>query len=437
MMKINSFIKYAAYAVALVLVATLSACSDDDDKVLLCSDHLMEFSYTPESKEYTVCASGDWTISSNATWIHFDKTSGVGDGSTREKITVTVDHNISGERTDSFTVTAAGQNLVTKVVQDAGHATILGTPSLSATLQVGKSAAGTNIVVPYTYGYKGQKVTITPTLSGDGASGLQAEPVTATLTGENGTINIPITGTPEGSGEITVSLMADDTSIDVTSANFNVVGAIILEQHFDLMIWGGNFITGEKGIMFSGWHTDATGKRDGTADTQSTCNPTSEAGDLLGPTCPWNEAFVKSRGLEGWSGDEVHERPGFVKLGKTSVPGVLTTPALGSMVPANGKIHLSFRAAKYPQELELGVVIDIKVEGPGTVQNPTYALQGAVSMTKNKETSTWENISTVITGATADTKITITCHNNELGKKNEKGQVYGCRYALDDIVVTQ
>lgn len=435
MMKINSFIKYAACAVA--FVASVSACSDEDDNVLLCSDHLMEFSYSPESKEYTICASGDWTISTNASWIHFDKTSGVGDGSTREKITVTVDHNISGERTDSFTVNGGGYNLVTKIVQDAGHATVLGTPSLSVTLQAGKNATGTNIVVPYSYGYKGQKVTITPTLSGDGANGLQAEPVTTTLTNETGIITIPINGTPEGSGDLSVSLKADDTSIDATSATFSVVGAIILEQHFDLMIWGGNFITGEKGILFSGWHTDASGKRDGTADSQTTCNPTSEAGDLLGPTCPWNDTFVKSRGIWGWSGEEVHERPGFVKMGKTSVPGVLTTPALGSKVPANGKIHLSFRAAKYPQELELGVIIDIKVEGPGVVQNSTYTLKGKVGMTKNKETSEWENISTLITGATAGTKITITCHNDEPGKKNSKGQIYGCRYALDDIVVTQ
>lgn len=434
-MKMNSFLKYAACAAA--FVATFSACSDDDDNVLLCSDHLMEFSYSPESKEYTICASGDWSISSNASWIHFDKTSGVGDGSTREKITVTVDHNIAGERTDSFTVTGGGYDLTTTVVQDAGHATVLGTPSLSATLQAGESASGINIVVPYSYGYKGQTITITPTLSGDGADGLKADPVTVTLTGERGNINIPITGTPEASGELTVSLMADDTSIDVTKGTFSVVGAIILEQHFDNMIWGGNFITGEKGIMYSGWHTDANGKRDGTADTKSTCNPTGEAGDLLGPTCPWNDDFVKSRGIWGWSGEEVHERPGFVKMGKTSVPGVLTTPALGSLVPASGKIHLSFRAAKYPQELELGVVIDIKVEGPGTVQNPTFALKGKVSTTKNKETSEWENISTVITGAAADTKITITCHNDEPGKKNAKGQVYGCRYALDDIVVTQ
>lgn len=436
-MKNISIMKYAACAMAFVLVGSLSACSDDDDNVLLCSDHLLEFSYSPESKEYTICASGDWNISTDASWIHFDKTSGTGDGSTREKITVTVDHNISGERTDSFTVNGGGYNLVTKVVQDAGHATVLGTPSLSATLQAGKSATGTNIVVPYSYGYKGQKITITPTLSGDGAEGLQAESVTTTLTGEAGTFSIPITGTPAGSGSLTVSLLADDTSIDVATGTFTVVGAIILEQHFDQMIWGGNFITGQKGILFSGWHLDATGKRDGTADTQTTCNPTSEAGDLLGPTCPWNDAFVKSRGIWGWSGEEVHERPGFVKMGKTSVPGVLTTPALGSLVPANGKIRLSFRAAKYPQELELGVIIDIKVEGPGKVQSPTYALKGTVSTTKNKETSEWENISTLITGATADTKITITCHNDEPGKKNAKGQVYGCRYALDDIVVTQ
>ena len=71
------------------------------------------------------------------------------------------------------------------------------------------------------------------------------------------------------------------------------------------------------------------------------------------------------------------------------------------------------------------------------VQNSTYTLKGKVGMTKNKETSEWENISTLITGATAGTKITITCHNDVPGKKNSKGQIYGCRYALDDIVVTQ
>lgn len=422
-MKINTLYGiFLHMAVILAIVNGLAACSDNDESFLAGTDSVLrstdEISLTSSgaAKTFTVCANGEWSITTNATWLHFSKTSGVGDGNAREQILVTADRNVSVSRLDSFILNAAGKSLATRVTQAEGHATHFGQATLSSTLQSGQLLDGVNIRVPYTYGYAGQKITVTPTLTGAPAQGIIATPVTVTLDGESGIIELPLSGIPASKGELSISLATDDPTINTVQLSATVVGRVIFQMHFDKFIWGGDLITGTGGINGTKWVTNSAGERTGEA-TFVSCSWSSEPGDLLSPGL-WSADFLASREMTGWTGTKGMEHPGYIKMGTGSVTGVITTPAIG-MVPSNGTVTLFFRVAMYPNKAEHNAVIDIQVNG-GTPSVSTYKFLHE----SDDKSSTWEDVSLTITGVTPETKITFTCHD-------------GYRFLIDDIVVTE
>lgn len=148
-MKINTIHNIFFYmAAALAIVNGLTACSDKDESFLAGTGSVLrsadEINLTSGgvAKVFTVCAKGEWSIETAASWLHFSKTSGTGDGNNREQILVSADHNISASRLDSFVLKAAGRELITRVTQAEGHATLLGEATLSSTLQAEKSLEG-------------------------------------------------------------------------------------------------------------------------------------------------------------------------------------------------------------------------------------------------------------------------------------------------------
>lgn len=422
-MKINTIHNIFFYmAAALAIVNGLTACSDKDESFLAGTGSVLrsadEINLTSGgvAKVFTVCAKGEWNIETAASWLHFSKTSGTGDGNNREQILVSADHNISASRLDSFVLKAAGRELITRVTQAEGHATLLGEATLSSTLQAEKSLEGVSIRIPYTYGYAGQKLTVTPTLTGVPTQGITASPVTVTLSHESGVIELPLSGAPSAKGKVDINIVTDDPTINAVQFSTTVVGRVIFQMHFDKFIWGGDLITGKGGIIGSNWVTNAAGERTGEA-TFSDCSWSSEPGDLLAPGL-WSAAFLASREMTGWTGTKGMEHPGYIKMGTGATVGILTTPAIGS-VPADGTVNLSFRVAMYPHRSEHSTVIDIRASA-GTPSVSAYRFRHV----SDNKSSTWEDVSLTVTGATSLTKITFTCHG-------------GCRFLIDDIVVTE
>ncbi len=391
----------------------MTSCSDDEKGFVLRSDDSITLTSSGTSKLFTICTDGDWTITTNSTWLDIDKKSGQGDGSTREQIRVGALRNTSAERLDSFLIHAAGKELVVRVKQDEGKPFTLGTPSLSLALQSGVDATGVVIKIPYTYGYNGMKVTFNVALSGVGADGLSVDPFTTTLSSEKGSIEIPLKGTPSTKGDITLNVTSDDTDAKTVSLTAKVSNRILIEQHFDLCVWGSDIVANKPGVKGGYMETPEGRVVDPSVPLKAT-NTTDDGGaDFFAVFAP---SFLASRGMTGWSGLEVHEHPGYVKMGTRKVKGYITTPALG-YAPKSGVVTVTCQVAQYRGTTGSSLVIKVS---EGTPSIATYKYQHDGTMTGQ----VWETVTFTVSGVTADTKITFTTAN-------------ATRFCIDDIVVSE
>ena len=392
----------------------LTGCSDDDDNFVLRSDNQMSFDYSGQGKTFTVCTNGDWSITTNAGWLSFSKSEGQGDGSTREEIIVTASRNVSAARVDSFILHAAGKDLPVVISQEEGKPFTLGSITLSPSLKSGVSAEGTVIKVPYTYGYNGQKVTFTASLSGEASTGLTANSVTKTLTADKGTIEIPVTGTPASPGQLVVSVATDDASVTPVTLTTSVSAQLIIDQHFDLMLWGSDIVGYKKGIK-GGFMAGDGGSVIDPSIAVTPCSATADgSNDLFTTMAP---SYRELRGVADWTGIRVYEHPGYVKAGGGGKTGSLTTPAFG-YAPASGKVKVTCRVAQYYGESGGSLTIEVTDGGTPSISEYKYLYPGT------KTGSTWEDISFTISGVTTATKITFSTKDN-------------LRFCIDDIVVSE
>jgi len=405
--------QYHIFGLMMMGALALFSCSDEDEGFVLRSDNVINLESSGEAKAFTICTDGNWNISTDSEWLTIDQTSGLGDGATRQKIMVGAKRNISAARVDSFYVNAAGKHLKVMVNQGEGKPFTMGTPSISQALQAGLAATGASINIPYTYGYKGMVLTITATLSGAGAEGLSVDPYTVTLESAKGTIEIPIKGTPVNKGDINIQITTDDATVTPTTITSSVSGRILIEQHFDLFVWGSDIVANKPGIK--GGYIDTPEGRviDPSVPVKAT-NTTDDGGaDIFNG---FAQSFLESRGMIGWSGLEVHEHPGYIKMGTGKVTGYVTTPALG-YTPASGTVTITCRAAQYWGTNNSSLSIKVS-EGTPSISSYKFQYEGT------KQGQTWEPVSFTITGVTADTKITFSVSN-------------ATRFCLDDIVVSE
>ncbi len=402
--------------ISIILLGTsfLTGCSNDKDSFVLRSDNHLSLDYNEQTTSFTICTNGEWNVTTNASWISFSKSEGAGDGTTREETLVKVTRNISSARTDSFILHAAGKDLAVVVDQEEGHPLTLGTATISPSLESGVSAEGTCIKIPYTYGYSGETVTLTPVLSGDAAIGLSVKSMTTTLASNSGTIEIPLSGTPVIPGELIINVSADDASITPVSLTTNVNARLIIDQHFDLMLWGSDIVAYKKGIK-GGFMDGEGGKVIDPSVAVVACSATADGSyDLFSSMAP---SYRELRGIATWTGSVVYEHPGYVKAGGGGKTGYVTTPAFG-YVPVSGTVNVTCKVAQYYGES--GGSLTINVSGGGTPSISEYEYQYP-GTTKG---STWENVSFSISHVTTDTKITF----------GTKGNL---RFCIDDIVVSE
>lgn len=203
---------------------------------------------------------------------------------------------------------------------------------------------------------------------------------------------------------------------------------LLLEQNFDLFVWGGDY------TLASGGKGTAP-----VADSESAADGDVIAGDL----------YLKNRNMTGWEVRRIAEHPGTVRLNKSAsgshkYSGYLKTPKLAALTaPTN--ITLEFDICRFAGDGD----IYITVEGAGTYTAAAVNIDGAAAATTvaasgtdfvvtndlcSKQANTvinkpWSHVELSIAGATAETQIKF---DGSRGKDSASD-----RCLLDNIKITK
>lgn len=415
-------IKMKTKILNLALIATLaicgysvSSCTSDEESFVLRSDDNLSFSYAQDSKDFTICTNGDWSITSDCDWLSFSSVRGKGDGTTREKIVVTSAYNTQAARQGTFVLHAAGKDLTVTCQQEEGAPLTFGKGKVSGALKAGQQIEDISIEVPYSYGYAGQKITLHTTLSGAGSEGLKVNDKSFTLDAPAGTLSLPLEGKPTASGPLSIKIQSNDETANSIVIQCNVLSKILLEQHFDLMLWGGDVIAykpGIKGVFVSG----DGGKVIDTTQPATTCKATDDGSNDLILTMA--ESYRQLRGFSGWDGAKIYEHPGYVKMGTASAIGKLITPAISNLSEGTTRIKVTCRVAQYYKENGGAMIITVLGGGTPSVSSYTYKNAGTA------KGGSWEEVAFMVNGVTAETQIQFSTQGNK-------------RFCMDDIVISE
>ena len=233
---------------------------------------------------------------------------------------------------------------------------------------------------------------------------------------------------------------------------------ILLEQNFDLFVWGGDYTlaSGGKGtapVAESNSAADLDGTEEGTAAGASYTTPVPDIwstadgaadGDVIA-----SDLYLKNRDVEGWEIRRVAEHPGMVRLNKSKsgshiYSGHIKTPKLSKLTGATD-ITLEFDICRFAGDGDIYVTI----EGAGTYTAGEVNIDGAATATTvnasgtdfvvtndlcSKQANTvvnkpWSHVKLTIGGATAETQIKI---DGSRGKDSAAD-----RCLLDNIKITK
>lgn len=187
----------------------------------------------------------------------------------------------------------------------------------------------------------------------------------------------------------------------------------LLEQHFDDLRWGSDYMRGAYGFRPK---ADADEKAATTFDVPLTriAEPQTSISDYMSFT----PEVKAAAGLTGWEGAYVYGHLGATKVGGWKKTGWLKTPAL-SKISGVQDIALTFKICAYIDygdgKASDSKTMTLTVEGAGTPEKTEFAM----------ENFAWTSHTVIIRGATADTRI----------KFNTATDVDGRRFLIDDIVV--
>lgn len=405
--------------ILVVFLACFGACSKADLPFVLRSTDNLTFGYAASNQTFTVCTDGDWSVSAeDADWVTLSPASGTGDGETREVVTVAVKRNMGDARAGRVAINAAGGVIYIDLAQAEGHM-VLGELVLNKTLVKGMELEGAVISIPYTKGVVDEDIAVTVSFAGPGAEGINPSERTVQLAEETGTLEVPLEGTPQADGAITVTieLLGLSASLESRVHAIDPGNVIYLEQYFDLFVLGGDHVGKAPGQHLVGDWPTVDGKRvlpenpqlaiSGTPNTDGT-------GDYFNTM---HSSFVVQRGLEGWTGMRVYERPGYPKISTAgSTDGYLATPPLRG-IEGTDDIRVTFKAARWSESAtaDQNAKLMIKVSNGGTAE-----IEGA----EFDLTPGWQEISFIVRDATPETVI-------EFRAKAQANN----RFMLDDIVV--
>jgi len=405
--------------ILLVSMAYFGACAKAELPFVLRSTDNLAFGYAASTQTFTVCTNGDWSVSAeDADWVTLTPASGRGDGEAREVVTVAVKRNMGDARTGRVAINAAGGTIYVDLAQAEGHM-VLGEPALNKTLVKGIELEGAAIAIPYTKGVVDEEIAVSVSLAGPGAEGIHASELTIQLSEETGTLEVPLEGMPQADGAITVTveLLGLSVSLESRVHATDPGNVVYLAQYFDAFVLGGDHVGKAPGLHLVGDWPTVDGKRvlpenpqlatSGTPNTDGT-------GDYFNTMHP---SFVVQRGLEGWTGMRVYERPGYPKIGTAgSTDGYLATPPLNG-IEGTDDIRVTFKTARWSENAtaDQNAKLIIKVVNGGTSEIEGMEID---------LTPSWQEMTFIVRGATPETVI-------EFRAKAQGNN----RFMLDDIVV--
>jgi hypothetical protein len=407
------------------LLAILSGCRNDDgmDQIVRDTDKL-DLSYAAVAEQFTVRVNGSWTATPDVDWLTIEPASGNGDGRQYEYVSVTPAHNTGDKRTGVITITSGTRKVFVNITQEDGYFS-LGTPSVAGTLKESVETAQVYLVIPYSKAGGTEVVSVEVTVSG-AVSGISVAPLTDfVLPMGNNSISMPITGIPSDIGEVTftINVSVDGVAFEPITLDANVISEnVILSQYFDLMTWGGDNIKNASGVK-SNRGDSATPYDSGEYIVTCTAN-TDGTNNMFGKAL--RERFVNDpanpRGVLGWDGWGIFERPGYIKLGTGSYLGWIATPPLDlSAQGGTADVFITFKYSMWHEDP--AAAIPFKAENGGTA---------SISMLSGSQARTWKEYTIKVAGAKTGTVI-VWGDNSVKGQNNN---VAGQRFLLDDIVVT-
>lgn len=390
-------------SISLLLLTFIVACSKDDNPSFLKrdTDHL-NFAYNESQTTFTVRTNGAWSIDlSEATWVSVDRMEGVGDGEKVEVITATASRNVGDVREGVIKIIGGGKEALIHIHQADGTV-LFGTPSFTQPFLPSTALEDAFLVIPYEKGGITESVPVKTEVSGEGVGSVEVFALDVDMSSETGSIKIPIQGTPSVGGELKLVVQLLDQTITVNTqvkaqGNLDPVGTVYLKQNFDLLVLGGDHVGGVAGIHLEGAWPTIDGKRvlpENPVFVTSGTRNTDGSGDYFNTM---HSSYVAMRGLGGWSGLRVYERPGYVKLGVTADEGYLNTPKL-EKIQGWADIKVKFSAARWSEnttaDADAKVIVSILNAGTSDAADVEIPL-----------TPQWEDKEIIVAGATAETVV--------------------------------
>lgn len=217
--------------------------------------------------------------------------------------------------------------------------------------------------------------------------------------------------------------------VEVSSSKANV-GDIVLAEDFSQMTIGGDMINEAPGF--------SSPNRSSFTNIEI---PTGEQPDkVYGPVYSGNEVgfyntvagTVSKTRLDKWgvvnegsSNGMINERPGYIKLGASSLIGLITTPALTSL-SAPATLEVSFKAARYSTDPTTAGIF--KVSNSSISESHVISGESSLAQAFNvpDKSNTWQEYKFTLKDVTPGTRIAI---------GNVRGGSGQHRMFIDDIVI--
>lgn len=382
----------------------------------------LSFAYNKSTQNFSVRNDGRWTVSSDAEWLSFSPSEGVGDGTAYQYVYVTAAHNAGDARDAVIYLCSSGSSLEITAHQDAGFFGV-GEPVISGALRI-NSATRATLDIPYTKASGGEQIRITARLSGEAAPGIELPAYETTIEQEgDGTISAPFSGTPSTMGElaINVQIHIGEQLVQESEITTDVMDeTTLLLMTGSRFKWGGYYLEEQPGVK-SNRSFEITAEDDNAEnyDTYMVACNYGDAGsvDLFATNAAYKEglaAFRAARGLNGWTGTKVYEHPGYIKMGTGSVGGWIQTPALDGL---DGTANITVEFEFFRWQNDPGEVNVLAIDG-GTV----------IGGTLPTATHEWIKMSCIVRDATSATKIRWSAANLSTS---------GSRFTLRNIVISE
>lgn len=209
--------------------------------------------------------------------------------------------------------------------------------------------------------------------------------------------------------------LPDEDPIGEDPVDGDPVGTVYYENNFDKMVWGGDYIANERGPRPAFKQDPAQNNLrviDESIDPTDSTPGTDGSMDFFEFMAP---SYFVLCGFEGWDGNKVYEKPGYIKIGTSaSRDAFVATPVLSEIKEDRVRLNVSFKLAKWSGASD-NVYIEITGGGTPSVQS--------VLVTSH---TSWDERSFTINNATANTRIRFVSDPSMDG-----------RFFLDDIVVSK